>query len=459
MQTKTFSEYRQIVDRHKILVFLTGISAGVTALIASMMVGPFFESRVQFYVVENSESGSFFSSSGLGSRARALLLPTFSDSAASAYVGMLQSDAIRKRVVAKVPEKPLNALKTDVDVAINKKYLISVRVLDQSPELAAKVAAAYPQALNTFLLDVATRSRQQSLAGMQESRRQLAAQVIAARSELATFLRNQQTSSLQKDGDRLLDRKTAVEAQAAGAQAKLQGIEQRISIAQRQLNSELASGEKLAGLFNPTVQRMTKELSDLETDLAAAKAEFDGPQAGEHPKLRALQARVEQKKRLLEQELRFLRSTPTSTPDTLQEQLRRELASQYKEQAATKAELLAYHADLAQLQKQIELQQPPRLTEGQLTAEVTRLEKMLDGLALQIREIQTQNITATNSVVVLNEASVPSDPKFPSPVLNTVLGTLLGLLGGVYLVFLLDFLQQRRFSLNDAPILPAPRRP
>lgn len=442
MQTKSLSEYWQIVARRKIFVFLTAACAALSAFVASTLIAPNYEAKVQFYVIENSDNGGFFSGGNLGYRAQSLLLPAFTEGTVMAYVGMLQTDAVRTRVTALAPAKAVADLRNDVDVSSVKKYLLNVRVLDRKPEVALSVANAYPNAFDQFLNDVAKHRRNESLEGMKTSHSQLVTQLREARSRLAAFLREQKTSSLQKEGDSLIDRGSKLKMQITENQVKLDGIEQRNTIAAEQLKKEVANSAVTAGIINPNIQRLMKELSDLNVELAATRAEFDGLQASKHPKRRMLEARIEEKKIILDNEISKLKSSETSSADTLQEQLRREVAGQLKDRVATRTELLTQTVELKKMQKQIGDQQTPRLIEAQMTAELLRLEKMLDSLSLRMNETQTLNSARTSSVVVLNKAELPKSAKFPSLVLNTLIAGLLGLIGGVYLVFFLDFLQR-----------------
>lgn len=444
MHTKSLSDYWQIINRRKILVLLTSICAAVSAYIASSIIPPYYEAKVQFYVVENSDNGGFFSGGGLGARAQSLLLPAFTEGTVLAYVGMLQTDAVRERVTGLAPAKSVGELKNDVDVSSVKKYLLNVRVLDLKPEVAFTVANAYPKAFDQFLNDVAKHKREESLQGMRSSSESLVSQLRDARSKLADFLKTQQTSSLQKEGDTMIDRKSKLKMQIAENQVKLDGIERRNTVALEQFKKEVANSAEVAAVTNPNIQRIKKEVADIEADLAAARAEFDGVQANKHPKIRMLEARLEEKKELLSNEFSKVTTSETSSPDTLQEQLRREVAGHAQDETAVRTELLTQKLELEQMQMQLGDQQTPRLIEAQMTADVVRLEKMLDSLSLKINETQTQNLASTSSVVVLNKAELPKTAKFPSPVFNILIAAVLGLLAGIYLVFLLDFLQRSK---------------
>lgn len=448
MQTKSLDHYWLVLVRRRAAVFLTMAAAAATSFVTSWLIDPVYDTQARFYVVDGADMGGVILSGtagSLGGRSPSMYLPATAEAAVASYIGILQTDAIRKRVHERVPQKPLRQLESDIDVWAIKKYILGVRAWDKNPEVAAAVANAYPAALNEFLQSVAAQRARDNLRAQQQSRAELETQLRTARKQREQFLDLQHTHSVKEELNKLLDRKSNLEFLIQTAQARLQGIDQRIARAEEQLVREArVSMSTLGALSSSVVQRLMKEVSDVEAELAGARTEFDGKQGDNHPRIKSLMATLAQKQRDLQLESAALQKSEVKTPESFYEQLRREILNHYKDRTATKAEMAENQVALARLVARIDRQQPGLSREAEITAEVASLERMLDSAVLAIRDIQTQAAVQSDLVVVLSETEVATKPRVPAPLFNTFVAAVLGLIAGLYLAFAYEWLVRAR---------------
>ena len=448
MQTKSFDHYWLVLVRMRAVAFLTMAAAAATAYVTSWLINPVYDAQLRFYVVDAADTGGVILSGTagtLGGQLPGVFLPSVAEAVISSYIGILQTDAIRKIVHERVPQKPMRQLERDIDIWAVKKYLLGVRAWDNDPKVAAAVANAYSVALNEFLQSVAAQRIRDNLRALQQSRTELETQLRMARKQREIFFDRQHTPSVKDELNKLLDRKSNLELSIQTAEARLQGIDQRIERAEEQLAREArASLSSLGTLSSSVIQRLMKEVSDIEAELAGARTEFDGKQGDKHPRIRSLMANLAQKQHDLQMENAALQKSEVKTPESFHEQLRREILNHYKDRTATKAEMAENRVALARLVARIDQQQPGLSKEAELTAEASRLARTLDSAELAIRNVQIQAATRSDLVVVLSEAKAAIEPTFPAPLFNAFVAAVLGLIAGVYLAFAYDWLVRAR---------------
>ena len=436
------------------VVLWTTIAAAITAYAASVFIDPLYDARSEFYVVDASDPAGVLLAGTAGSFSAHLpsvFLPSTAEAVAATYIGILQTSVVRKRVSARVPKKPILQLENDVDVWAGKRYLLNVRVWDKNPAVAADVANAYPAALNDFLKTVAAKRAQNNLHTMRQSRVELERQLQISRNKLQELLDSDQTPSVKGELELLLARRNSIESAIQVSEIHLQGIDQRIALAEKQLAREARLSLSARGAqSSATVQRLMMEVSDLEAALAGAKAEFDGKLGAQYPPIRSLTAQLSQRKHDLEMERASLQKGETGPPGSLYEQLRREIIGYYQERTATEAEIAETRVALTRLLTRIDQQQPIMSRETQLSADVARQVRMLDSMLLAIHSDEIQAATDNDLVVVLSKADAASEPKIPMPIVNAVIATILGLIAGVYLAFAYDWLLRARRARGDA---------
>ena len=443
MSAITSLHFWTVIQQRTALVLATVASAMLTAVLASLWIEPLYESKVQFYVSEAGDLGTIPQVRNF--------LPGGSDSAMSSHVAMLQSMAIRRRVVEQVTERKAGALSDFVDVSVSKKTTLQVRVLDRDPALAARLANAFPVALERFLTDVSAERRNASQRALTLQREQTLKQSDEARANLAKFLMTQKTPSVQREQDLVLGRSQQLQAELAGQQARAGSLDERIKLTANQLRDELAMPVGQMQAVHPVLNRLAKELADQEVELAAARAEFDGEQGARHPKVRSLQARVQEKTAQLSREVAAI-GGGAAPPDMLREQLRRDLLDLHRQRVAAQSELGSRRNEIAELRNGFQKDQLPRLEEQRLTQEIDSLRRQADSLTQRIADLQTLSLRQEKSAVILSEAEVAEAPKFPSIIWNASIAALLGLVAGIYLALLSGLSGRARAALGTAPL-------
>lgn len=81
--------------------------------------------------------------------------------------------------------------------------------------------------------------------------------------------------------------------------------------------------------------------------------------------------------------------------------------------------------------------------------EVEFLEQLYFTFLSQFQQVRTIELVGANVVSIVNDASVPSKPTSPNLLINLVIGTVVGFVGGMALAVILDLLDNRFHSVEE----------
>lgn len=445
MGTLTLYDYWTIIYRRRGMVGLTTASAVVVAVVISLLLAPVYESICEFYII--SESGSDFRTTGIPSAPAksSRVAPVLVQELEKWYQGLLESEGVRQLVYNNVKAKDVVALRRDVDIEFTRKHIVRVRVRDYDPKIASDVANAYPPALTNFLAPIGKLREKQSLKSIDESLTEINEQLQPLYRQLRRLLAEKRSPSVSGEIQHLINRKATLESDLASANTQLEGIEERIKLTTDAFDAEIRQSSTLQGsLFMPSVQRLLNEIADIEAELAAARAEFDGKQGDRHPKVRTLAARLAQRQRSLERELDTIGKGAVREPGSLHEQLRRELLSLYKDRASTRVIVADKKTELNSLAKRVDDMQIYGLREQGIRAEIAHLEKSREALVLRRGDSLVQAASETSPVAIVAPAKPATEAKFPLPLFNALVAIVLGLIAGIYVALAYDYVVRAR---------------
>jgi len=238
---KTFLDYWLVIYRNRAVVLLTLASAMATAWIVSESRDPIYQAQTVFFLPNPLASmpSSFFSGPELP--AQVPVLPVTNRALERVYLGILESEAIRKIVAEEVPGKSAFDLIRDADVEISRNHVVEVQVRDEDPDLAARVANAYPLAMERFLLSLSSSQRERNLEAMGNVLSDAEDQLDAARQELLDFLLEQGTPDVGQESLALVRRRQQLEDQVQAVQAELDALDQRLLEAEERFRREAAT--------------------------------------------------------------------------------------------------------------------------------------------------------------------------------------------------------------------------
>ncbi len=325
----------------------------------------------------------------------------------------------------KMPDKNDPALRSNlVDAVLGRlkvnpvrlTRLVEVSFAAGSPELAANGANAI---IDSFI-DMNIESR---YSATEQATEFLGMQIASLKSEIERKERDLQASGAEKNIVALSDKETTIID-------KLSELNKALTAAQiERINKETYYTEiKNASpdfvpdaMLNPLIQRLREDYGKLSRDYAK-KQEIYQPN---YPELQRLKTELESAKKSLESETQGLIKAAFSD---FQAALRKEQSltvafnRQKQESIQLNSNAISYNS------AKIELDNRKALLESLLKRESET------GVSARLRGLRTSNIK------VVDRAEVPGSPSAPNKKRNIILGLFLGLMGGMGLAFLLDYM-------------------
>jgi succinoglycan biosynthesis transport protein ExoP len=440
MEEKGLLDYWLILYRKRWLILLVMISAMLTAGIVSELLSPVYNSRAVFFVPRKSDVISFLSDDE-GTIIRSPLLPEVAEAPHSPYLGILKSKAIKELVIKDFPSKSMDDLRSDVDFALSDEYMIRIDARDTDPVQAADIANAYVHYLNQ-LIDSYSRSIVSRNEGIIEQQLEaVKAKLREARGTLSAFQENNDAVALVQQKQNLITQKMNYQEKMNAAKIAQKEIQSTIVSLKEQMEKEselYISSELIIG--SPLTQSLRSDLSKIEIKMATLKADIKES----HPDFVALKKQYEQIKRNLKAEIERTAKSKIKHPDTSYETMRRNLVNHLVEKEKLLASLIAYNTVIDNIEKKI-LEIPKLLAQqDSLAMDVERYKNMIRTMELKLDEARMQKRRDPRMVVLVEKAVPAQTPSYPNLVLNIVIAGILGLIGGIFYCFFVNYLEETR---------------
>lgn len=196
--------------------------------------------------------------------------------------------------------------------------------------------------------------------------------------------------------------------------------------AYRQAGSAGISGEQIA---DPALQALRAERARLEADYSEQLKTFKP----DYPDMLALQAKIDEVKSAIARETGAINSS---------------LASRYRAAAGREREL---QAEVAQLRAQVLDLRGRGIGYNFLQREVDTNRELYDALLQRFKEIGVVGELGENQATVIDKALAPMGPYRPQPLRNLGIALVIGLIAGLGLAFLVEFVDDTVKSPEEIP--------
>lgn len=444
MTEKTLLDYWLVLYRRKVAIFIVTISAMVTALILSNTLHPVYEGKAVFFVPKDPDTATFFAPPG-GTTGRSPLVPDASEDPNGPYIGILKSKAIANLIQKEFPHKTTMDLTiTDVDFTLTDEYLIAIYARDRNPRFAAGIANAYVKYFRQLMDDYSLKAQLGRQAIMEEEIARNQKSLSEAREKLSDFQQENRTANLDEEIKQLISMKSNFESQLETHHVEYVANKNKILATKRKLKDENRTFN-ISDLVitSPMLERLKAQMSDIDSKVAALSIEIKGP----HPEYKILKKNYEEVKKNIDKEIECIIKSKIKAPDTFYENLRRQVINLYVEKERIEADIDGTKKVLKVIEDRIQEIPELRRQLDILVIEVDRYKKLVDTRAVNLEEVKSQVKRSPEVAVQVEEATPPSRPSFPIWWLNLIVASLVGLLGGIFYCFFLDYLEGARVGM------------
>lgn len=439
-------DYWFILYRRRKTVYLIVLFSLIFSAILSWVIPEVYEAKTVFFVPSKPDALTFFSNGEAGQVARSPLIPEPKGEVQKIYLGIFESDALRKKVKETYPQKSLRELKKDVDFHGSSNFLLEIYVRDHNPVLAAEIANTYVQYFNQMLNDYSLGMAVEKRKSMEREFVETQKKLNAARAALAGFQSQNKIAKIEEESQHLTALKTDFQKSLEEAEVRGREISRKLESLQTQILKESeAYGQSSIGTTSPLIEALERQLSDLEGRMASARVNF-----GEsHPQIVALRAEYEQKKKDLAKEIDRVTGSTIKSPTSFLEHLRQEIINLGVEKEMLQARGNGLEKGIANIEGRVGSLSKIQSQYQTLSREVEQYQKLSENLQASLEEANAQERREMASVVVIDKAAPPENPVFPNLILNLVVALGMGLVGGVFYAYFMDYLDRLRLNLEE----------
>lgn len=399
-------------------------AAAVFAYAISLLITPVYEARTTFFLASNSESPHYV---GGPEAPPEPLFPTPDEKTAALNVGILRGGAFMQGLADEFG-LPAALLRKRVDVTVSGEFMVDLFVRSEDAGLAARIAARAPGLYAEFH-EASMRKRAADVAST------LTAHIDGLEEELAALVartedQRRRFGSAVDDAlvKRLSDRRASAEQRLLEIDGALSAAEAR----RAELEAELAAERQTyaAGgtvLTTPVLDLMVEQLLVLRVELAAVR---EGPQSSS--RRTAILEQITEIETAIEAERARMAEATVKSTGTNYEILRADIAKARAEEAALTASRVTAETQMSAADADLEAAIASLGEAERLAARRAEIEAQITDARINLASATLQAANARAPLMVVEEASLPTRPAFPIPVLNAIVAALAGAIAGFY---------------------------
>ena len=439
-----FWDYWAVLTRHRRTVVMVFVGAVLTAFVWSVTARPVFtgtamlriekdEPRIlKFEPPRRDDTGGESTQTQMQTERRLLQRRTLANRVI-ALVGLERHPEFSS--VGRRPGELTDAFLDRLQVEpVRNTRLVKLSFESRSPELAAQVA-------NTLADEVIAQQFDDRKDASQYATRFLTAQVNEARQalhssevQLSQFLEENDILFIggERIGERVGERQALISQELATlSDSLLKAKAERIAKASMLTQATRATADSLpAVLQDPLIAHLKEEATKLEGRYRELGQSFKA----EYPRMQRLSENIKEVRRQIHAEIeRFVEAARAEYRAALQKETEvRKLADEQRGLARKLDGQMARY--------------------NLLRREVDTNRELYTGLSTRLKETQVSSSLLTSNISVVDRADVPLKRSGPRTGLNLLIGCMVGLVGGVALAFLFEYLDT---SIRDPRAIEA----
>lgn len=434
MEEVDLLEYLKVLDRRKGIIILVFLGVVIFVFAATSLMTPIYQASTTILVKDESRLENPFLTSITGTGKSDL----------ENAMEILRSRTVNEQALKKVrPGQPvfskdLDALKKAVMVqAIQGTDMVKIKVESPEPGEARDIANALVEA---YSQESQRTNRTDAHSARQFIEKQLGVVEAELRKNEETLRAYKEREKIYSPGEEIqvaLERLSTLETSLAETRVAIGEVQRRLAEVKKNLAEQDATVISSTTITqNPFLQEYKSRLSELEVQLAGAREKY----TLNHPTVVSLNSEIAALKDKISREVEKVVSGETRTFNPIHQRLAEELIRQETEELALQVRHDTQQTLIHQMEAGL-----ANLPEKELgLTRLMRNAKVSEGIYVMLKqkyeEVRITESMRSADVKVIDAAVTPEKPIKPRRLLNVMIAAFLGLMVGVSLASLLEYL-------------------
>ncbi|MEW6095989.1 MAG: GumC family protein [bacterium] len=349
-----------------------------------------------------------------------------------------KEEKVQKKTESSLFRRIVKDVKSNVEIVpIKLTDIIKVTVNDYDSEMAAKIANTIVQVYIDQSLDIKSSEARNAYYFITEQLKIMNSKLKKYEEALKDFKEGEGIISLPAEVQSKVTNLSSFEAEYYKLQAgrkelqeSYEGLKEKFNLQDEKIISATTISE------NPIVKSLKADLTSLEIKLPTLLNKY----GKNHPKVIEVKSEINEVTSKLKSEVEKVISQEVSTLNPIHEDIKEKLIMFETEINALDAKGKALITTIDGYKSSLENLAEKELILARLTREVTSTEKIYNILLEKQQEAMISEAIKIGNIRVVEPALVPTTPISPNKTRNLLIGTLVSLMVGITLAFILEYL-------------------
>ncbi|ADQ14019.1 GumC family protein [Halanaerobium hydrogeniformans] len=320
--------------------------------------------------------------------------------------------------------------------------LMTIEVEYNDPAIAQKIADSLVENMQYEIRELNQASLRAANEFIDSQLENTQHRLLDLEDELLDYRENNEILMPETQAQSLLSRSTELEAKLL--EAEIMQEEAQLSI--NEINNTLESVDRDESLNrNPEITEIQSQLNTLYTELEGLKTKY----TKKHPEVLNIQARIDSLEARLREKTEEIMAGRIERTDPLYSDFNNQLINLEVQMVTSEAKVNSYRDLAAEVEEELAAFPAAELHYLRLQREKNITEEIYLLLRNRKEEISIQQAMQTSDIFVIDAAHLPTNPVRPNLTLNIAIAAVLALMLAVFIIFMLEFLNNRIKNEND----------
>lgn len=335
----------------------------------------------------------------------------------------------RELTPEEIQKKLVGGLRNKIEIKeVKDTRLLQIIVNDTDPVLARDIANTLAKSYIQFNITNSMQASQNSFQTMQEQSYELKKKLEDAEAEFLKFKQEEQLFSVTGKQEAITQKISEFNALAVKNRSELQELTARLNELEALTGGKNLEVVRIRSLLNnPVIDKLNEQLIEAEIELSKLRKVYRDI----HPKVAKVLGSIE------------------DTRKEIQNQVDTELANMKNQRSLLLSKEKNLQKNIAELEQESLDLGRKEVQYAVLQRNVNTNQTLYDTLLTKLSESDITESFADESIRIVETAQVPLAPIKPKKKLNLLLSIVLGLLGGIGLAFLFEYLDNTIHTEED----------